>query len=195
MRSRLRQYPKGLVLALQLGLSLTAWAQVRAIDTERSTVTVHVFKAGLFSALGHEHEVRAPIASGTVEVSQADPKVELAFHARQLQALDPDLKPSDRAEVQATMLGPKVLDAERFPEIRFRSTRVTRDGAGWRVDGELTLRGQTRRLTLGVTEAGGRYLGSVKLKQRDFGITPVTVAGGTVKVKDELQLEFAIVPK
>lgn len=195
MGTRPRQYRKRLVAALLPALSLAAWAQVRAIDTERSTVTVHVFKAGLFSAFGHEHEVRAPIASGTVEVSQADPKVELAFHARELKVLDPDLKASDRAEVQATMLGPKVLDAERFPEIRFRSTRVTRDGAGWRVEGELTLHGQTRRVTLGVTEAGGRYLGSVKLRQRDFGITPVTVAGGTVKVKDELQLEFAIAAK
>ena len=37
-----------------------------------------------------------------------------------------------------------------------------------------------------------RYAGSVKLKQRDFGITPVTAGGGTVKVKDELRLDFAI---
>lgn len=30
------------------------------------------------------------------------------------------------------------------------------------------------------------------LKQRDFGITPVTVAGGTVKVKDELKIDLDI---
>jgi hypothetical protein len=30
------------------------------------------------------------------------------------------------------------------------------------------------------------------LKQTDFGITPVTVAGGTVKVKDEVKIEFEI---
>jgi hypothetical protein len=30
------------------------------------------------------------------------------------------------------------------------------------------------------------------LKQRDFGITPVSVAGGTVKVKDQVKIEFDI---
>jgi hypothetical protein len=33
------------------------------------------------------------------------------------------------------------------------------------------------------------------LKQRDFGIEPVSVGGGTVKVKDELRVEFEIVAK
>jgi hypothetical protein len=32
----------------------------------------------------------------------------------------------------------------------------------------------------------------VTLKQTDFGITPVTVVGGTVKVKDEVKIEFEI---
>jgi hypothetical protein len=31
------------------------------------------------------------------------------------------------------------------------------------------------------------------LRQKDFGITPVSVAGGSVKVKDEVRIEFEIV--
>jgi hypothetical protein len=41
-------------------------------------------------------------------------------------------------------------------------------------------------------EARGRYVGRFALKQRDFGITPVSIAGGTVRVKDELKIEFDI---
>jgi hypothetical protein len=41
----------------------------------------------------------------------------------------------------------------------------------------------------------GRYRGIADLKQKDFGITPVTVAGGAVKVKNELRIEFGIVSK
>jgi len=37
----------------------------------------------------------------------------------------------------------------------------------------------------------GGYAGRLALKQRDFGITPVSIAGGTVKVK-ELTIEFDI---
>jgi len=33
------------------------------------------------------------------------------------------------------------------------------------------------------------------LKQHDFGITPISIAGGTVKVRDELKVEFDIVVK
>jgi hypothetical protein len=38
----------------------------------------------------------------------------------------------------------------------------------------------------------GRYRASTILKQRDFGIQPIRVAGGTVRVKDEIRLEFDI---
>jgi hypothetical protein len=37
------------------------------IDTQKSTLTIHVGKTGAFSALGHEHEVRAPIHSGVAD--------------------------------------------------------------------------------------------------------------------------------
>ena len=43
---------------------LGASAQQHNIDTQKSTLTIHVGKTGSFSGLGHEHEVRAPIHSG-----------------------------------------------------------------------------------------------------------------------------------
>jgi len=46
-----------------------------------------------------------------------------------------------------------------------------------------------------VTERNGHYLGTTALKQKDFGITPISLAGGTVKVKNELRLEFDIVAR
>jgi hypothetical protein len=45
-----------------------AGARKHNIDTQKSTLTIHVGKAGVFSGLGHEHEVSAPIhGKGTVE--------------------------------------------------------------------------------------------------------------------------------
>jgi hypothetical protein len=34
----------------------------------------------------------------------------------------------------------------------------------------------------------------VSFKQSEFGISPVRVAGGTVRVKDEVKIEIDIVP-
>ncbi len=179
---------------LLLAVSSTAAAPTtRQMDVARSSMTVRVFKSGLFSAFGHNHVIRAPIAQGTFDEGPGLPSVELQVDARQLQALDPELSAKDRAEVQQTMLGPSVLDSARFPEIRFRSLTIEKAGEGkWRVHGELTLRGQTRPVLVEVTGAQGHYSGSAKVRQTDFGIKPVSAAGGAIKVKDEVRVEFEI---
>jgi polyisoprenoid-binding protein YceI len=157
-------------------------------------MTVRVYKTGLFSAFGHDHEIQAPITEGSF--SEDNPAVELKVDARQLKVLDKDVSSEDRAKVQETMLGPQVLDSQKFPEISFKSTQVDRLGNGkWSVHGVLMLHGQTRAVDVQVEGQSGHYQGWAKLKQKDFGMTPVSVAGGTVKVKDEVRIEFDIVAK
>jgi len=170
-----------------------AGGQSRAIDTARSSLKIRVFKSGLFSAFAHNHVIEAPLEQGTVE-SSGSPSVALRVDARKLRVLDPDLSANKRAEVQKTMDGPEVLDSHHFPKIAFQSTAVEQAVAGrWTVRGNLTLHGQTRPVAVNVSLQGGHYRGSVALRQREFGITPVSIAGGTVKVKDEVKVELDIV--
>ncbi|HZC34510.1 MAG TPA: YceI family protein, partial [Chthoniobacterales bacterium] len=165
-----------------------------AIDPQKSLITVRVFKSGVFSAFGHEHEISAPIRQGSFTENPAS--VELTVDVRKMRVMDKDVSEKDRAEIQQTMLGPKVLDSEKFPEIRFQSTSVERLGEGkWAVLGDLTIRGETRPVKVRVEGQNGHYQGTAELKQKEFGITPVTVAGGTVKVKNELRVEFDLVSK
>jgi polyisoprenoid-binding protein YceI len=187
-----RWIPAAALLLLAAGSTAAAPA-TREMDGARSTLTIRVFKAGLFSAFGHNHVIRAPIAQGSFDESADLPSVRLQVDARQLQPLDPDLSAQDRAAVQQTMLGPSVLDTANFPEIRFRSLSIEKAGAGkWRVHGDLTLRGQTRPVLAEVTGGAGHYSGSATLRQSDFGIKPVAAAGGAIKVKDEVRVEFEI---
>lgn len=168
-----------------------ASAQPRAIDTEKSVMTVHVHKAGVFSALGHDHEISASIARGTMDA--AAQLVKLYVKAGALQVRDAGASEKDRAQIQSTMLGPEVLDAEKFPEIAFVSTGAEGTGANsWTVHGNLTLHGQTHAVDVDVRETSGHYTGTSHFKQTDFGIKPVRVAGGSIRVKDEIQIEFAI---
>ena len=179
--------PHFLRAAAVLALAAAANAQPRAIDTQASVLTVRVFKSGLFSALAHDHEIAAPISAGSVDAAAR--LVELGIRAAGLRVRDP----KDRAEIEKKMLGAEVLDAERFPEIRFHSTAVESAGAsGWSVHGNLTLHGQTRVVTVAVKEQAGHYMGSAAVKQSEFGIKPVRAAGGTVRVKDEVRIEFDI---
>jgi polyisoprenoid-binding protein YceI len=163
----------------------------KAIDTQRSVLTVRVYKAGMFSAFGHEHAIRVPIQNGTFD--QEKGTVDFVVDARALRVLDSDVSDKDRAEIQSTMLGSKVLDSSQFHEIRFHSTEIRRTRENrWTVQGDLTLHGQTHPVKVDVERQDGRYRGSARLRQSEFGITPVTVAGGTIKVKDEVRVEFEI---
>lgn len=162
------------------------------IDPGHSTVEVTVSRSGLLSALGHDHRIIAPISSGSVR-SDGGPRVEMGFDARSLQVADGGLSDSDREKVRAAMEGPEVLDAGRFPEIAFRSTAVEAAGAGrWSVSGTLALHGQTRPVRGEVFLSDGRYRGSAVFKLTDFGIRPPAVAGGTVRVRDEVRIAFDV---
>jgi len=165
-------------------------AQQHAIDTQKSTLTIHVGKTGAFSGLGHEHEVRAPIQSGTADTG-SHPAVEIHVDARALRVIDKDASETERAEVQKTMLGPEVLDSESHQEIVFKSTGADPAGQGqWTLRGNLTLRGQTRPVTVQVTLKDGRYTGEAGVKQTDFGIKPPGKAG--IRAKDEVKIEFDV---
>jgi polyisoprenoid-binding protein YceI len=84
---------------------------------------------------------------------------------------------------------------DKFPQIRFTSSRIESAGTGhYRVTGKLDLHGVSRDLTFDVSSGSDRYHGQTKLKQTDFGIQPVSVAGGTIKVKDEIEIEFDVNP-
>ena len=176
-----------------LAATATSHAQSRPIDIERSTLTVFVYKSGLFSAFADDHVIRAPLASGLIS---ADPPFSVAVRVRSasLKVLDPGLAIGKRSEVQARMLGPEVLDSEKYPDIEFASMAVESAGADrWTVTGRLTIHGVTQLTKFAVARQGGRYRGTAVLKQRDFGIEPISIVGGTVKVKDELRVEFDIV--
>jgi polyisoprenoid-binding protein YceI len=204
MRSRL-----AVLLALAVGAAPAARAATRTylVDARASTVRVHVGKSGLFSFAGHTHEVAAERFEGRVEADPDDlarSSVELSFEAPGLRVSAEREPAGDAPKVQDVMSGPQVLDVARFPTIRFRSRQVSgrRTAEGvyeLQVAGELSLHGVARALSIPVrVELAGDTLaasGRTTLAQRAFGIEPVSAGGGTVKVKNELGIEFRIVAR
>jgi YceI-like protein len=181
-------------VALSMVVATTALgAESRPIDTERSVLTILVYKSGLFSAFADDHVIRAPIAAGSIS-PEGSLAVEISVRSANLIVLDPKLSADKRAEVQTRMLGPEVLDSTRFPDITFASMRIEpASDDRWTVTGRLTIHGATRPATFSVTRQDGRYRGTVTLKQSDFRIKPISIAAGTVKVKDEVKVEFDVV--
>jgi polyisoprenoid-binding protein YceI len=192
MKSLARMRTLTVIVAGLLSLASPLLSQVQPIDVGHSQVTLLLGKSGLFSAFGDEHTIVAPIVAGQVDARAG--AAELTFHSKDLKVVDPKLSPDKRAEVQTRMLSADVLDAQRFPEIQFRSIDVQQSAADqWRVNGILSLHGETHPVSMRVERSNGHYTGSATIKQTWFGIKPVSVAGGTVKVKDEVQVKFDIV--
>ena len=178
-----------------LAVAAMAAAQDTAIDVQRSTITIHVGKAGLLSAAGHDHTINAPLSSGTIRESPA-PHVEFTVETAKMTVKpDPKVDAKTQAEIQKD-LEEMTLETRRFPEITFRSSRIEKLAEGqWKVEGDLSLHGVTKPVSLTVKRTGDSYTARTVLKQTNFGIKPISVAGGVIKVKDEVEIDFQIFPR
>ena len=196
-----------------MALAATAAAPIRVpgaaptwtADPGRSRIVVHVLKKGLLSGLAHDHHFEATAFRATAAADESGSRLaslEVVVRASSLRDRQPDLSPGDRAKVEAQAAGEDVLDAERFPEIRFAATTQGAVGvalpaageAAGTLPGALTLRGQERPIAVPVRasrEGGGwRATGAVRFRQSDFGIEPYSGFLGTIAVHDEVEAEW-----
>jgi hypothetical protein len=186
----LRTILAGAVLLAALPLLAQDKSQERVLDMQRSTITIHVGKSGMLSAAAHDHTIIAPISSGTVRESTA-PHIELTIETAKMTVKpDPKIDAKDQATIQ-THMEEMVLETKKYPEIAFRSSRIERIADGqWKVDGDLSLHGVTKPVSLNVKQSGDSWTTHTVLKQTDFGIKPISIGGGMIKVKNEVEIDF-----
>jgi polyisoprenoid-binding protein YceI len=185
--------------------SRSAAAASYKIDASQSRFMVRAFAGGFLSAFAHDHNIairdfsgEAQFTYGTVEPASLQLKIKSASLA-----VTDKVSASDRQKIEGTMRD-EVLEVGKYPEIVFKSTSVSATKTGdaqyqAKIAGDLTLHGVTRPLTITAQLEFGdavlRARGGFSLKQSSYEIKPVSVAGGTVKVKDELRFSFEIVAK
>jgi polyisoprenoid-binding protein YceI len=133
--------------------------------------------------------------SGTIELDEAE--VGSSSATAEIEVASIDTREPQR---DAHLRSADFFDAENFPKITFRSTRVARAG-GERLEvvGDLTIRGVTREVTLAVEEEGrakdpwgGERVGfsaTGRIDRRDFGLTwNQALETGGVLVANEIRL-------
>ena len=203
MRWRMAAGAAGLLL-----VALGAAAQEKtaySIASAQSKLEIHVYKEGMFKAFGHDHLIAATEISGEAQLDAQkieDSTVRLQIATKSFTVVDPGESEKDRRDVQATMEGEKVLDVAKFPEITFTSSGISgakKNAEGWEltISGKLKLHGVEKTVSFPLrvqTESAQlRGEGEISILQTDYGITPVKVGGGAVKVKDKLKIAFTIV--
>ena len=173
------------------------------IDPKGSTLKVRAFATGMLSAFGHNPTIAIPDFQGEIQFGSdtlEDASLRIVIQARSLVVTD-DISAKDREEIERRM-HEEVLEADGFPEIIYECPRVSsvqQPGEGLysvSLNGELALHGITRSQPVAarVTLQGDRLraTGECSICQSGYGIRPVSAAGGTVKLKDELKLSFDI---
>ena len=95
------------------------------------------------------------------------------------------------------------FDTETYPSIRFVSTDVTRDGADWAITGDLTIKDQTKSVTIPFEQTGSAidpfgntrvgFEGETTVNRKDFGLVwNAALETGGVLVSEKVKLEFDI---
>lgn len=152
-------------------------------DASQAEVWIFTFKEGALSALAHDLK----IAVTKLQLEATEVAVTASFEASSLRVVCPRKEGRDNPGALPTLLygeiekniAKDVLEAGKFPLVRFQSTRITPT----EVIGQLTLHGVTREIRC-TRAADGRV--EARLDQRDFGIKPYSAMFGTLKVKPEV---------
>ncbi|GLW12553.1 hypothetical protein Misp01_76810 [Microtetraspora sp. NBRC 13810] len=158
---------------------------------------VQTTRTGLGAKAGHDLTIEATRWRGEASVEPADPArssvtVEIDVDSLEVREGTGGVKPltgSDRGEIKKN-IREKILHSARHPTITFRSTGVEGTAESFRVEGELTLVGVTRPVTVDGTLADGRVRGSATVVQTQWGIRPYSGLFGALKLNDEVRIHF-----
>lgn len=176
-------------------MSITAGSH--ALGPESGRLLVNTTRTGLGAKAGHDLTIEVTRWRGDAMVDPADPAgssvtVEAdaeSFEVREGTGGVKPLSDSDRREIKK-ILQEKILHAERHPTITFRSTRVSGTAESFHVEGDLTIVGVTRPVTVRGVLAEGRVRGSAVIAQTRWGIRPYSAFFGTLKLSDEVEVRF-----
>ncbi len=165
------------------------------LDPAHSSVEFSVKHMMMTTVRGRFKEISATLTADEEHPEGCCVEVEIAAASVDTGAPDRD----------AHLRGPDFFDAERYPTITFRSTRVegasARDGASFRVVGDLTIRDVTREVVLDATYEGrGRdpwggersaFSATTKINRQEFGLRwNQALETGGVLVGKKVQLEI-----
>ncbi len=180
---------------------MTVKSGSHSIGPENGQLTVSTYVGGMGAKMGHDLVLEAKRWSGTVNLDTDNPaasSVEVTVDAGSLEVAQASggLKPlTDKDKGDIAQNQEKVLQYGKHPQITFQSTGVTGAAPKLSVMGNLTIAGNTKPVTLDVTDddgAGGATVtGRTQLQHSDFGIKPYSKMGA-LKVKDEVDLQIVL---
>jgi len=180
---------------------MTVKSGSHTIGPENGQLTVSTYVGGMGAKMGHDLVLEAKRWSGTVNLDADNPaasSVQVTVDASSLEVAKASggLKPlTDKDKGDIAQNQEKTLQTGKHPEITFQSTAVTGAPPNLSLQGNLTIAGSTKPVSLAVAVtdgAGGTTVtGTTKLQHSNFGVKPYSKMGA-LKVKDEVDLQIVL---
>jgi polyisoprenoid-binding protein YceI len=173
-----------------------------SIDATSSLFTVQAFASGLVSVVAHSPKfaIRDFFGNASFSANLAeDSALDVTIRLTSLDILD-EVRNNERREIEKVMFD-EVLETNRYSSAQFQSTRTTATKAmenvyRMNIFGELSLHGVRRSTKIESQVMVGdetlKAQGSFSLMQSDFDLKIASVAGGSLKLKDELKFSYFI---
>jgi polyisoprenoid-binding protein YceI len=173
-------------------------ARAWTLDASDGQLLVHTGVTGRAAKMGHRLTIAMNSWRATVRWSSGEPaEAELTVEVDSLQVLDGEgglkaLSGPEKALARSNAL--RVLDADRFPQIRFHANDIDKVEGGYRLAGTLEVHGVTaeREIGLRVEDLGDvwRLSCEAAVRQSDFAVKPYSMLMGSMKVVDTVTVSF-----
>lgn len=187
------------VCALFFAMSLTGQSAVyRVAPDSASKFELLVKKTGLMS--GKVHVFAFPQVHGELQYSDSAPeqsKMTLRIDAAGIQCLDDWVSEKDRAKVLEEAKG-NMLQVSRHKDLLFASKAIRKQSdGGYAVDGDLTIRGAAKPVTVRVRMQPGaagtlRFTGESTIDMTAWGLKPPRAALGAIGTDKMMTVRFAL---
>ncbi len=200
----------GLILFFKANNALSEDKRLCEIDQKNSVVVIRVYSEGRLSAFGDNHLISTSQLEGELTLNHDRPeqsRILLSVPTQSLIVNDPTLRAKaeegfnskvgalNRRITRKSMLGKKVLYAEKYPYINLESVQLPAQLIGEAIM-KVTLRDTAQKETVEITTQLDNNLlqitGQFYLNQSDYGIAPFSIMFGGIRVKDALRLDFDV---
>ena len=173
-------------------------ARAWTLDASHGQLLVHTGVTGPAAKMGHRLTIAMNSWLATVRWNSGEPaEAELTVEVDSLQVLGGEgglkaLSGPEKTLARSNAL--RVLDADRFPQIRFHAGHIDEVEDGYRLAGTLEIHGVPgeRVIDLRVEDLGEAWRLSCEadVDQSDFGIKPYSMLMGSMKVVDTVTVSF-----
>lgn len=166
------------------------------IDPLHSSISFEIKHLGLTNVHGRINKFSGKILQNDQDLTKSS----VEFTA-QVDSIDTNVAPRD-----THLKAPDYFDAAKFPEIKFKSTKIERTRDGYVAIGDLTIRDKTKSISIPFKHYGpltmtqpqastriGVVTSPITLKRSDFGVgNQMKLPNGTMALSDEVTIRIGL---